>query len=117
MGKAGRPSATGGRTMSDKYLAGKVAWVTGGASGMGWATALALAQAGGGVAGGSLVGSRRGGVLNDKICFPPADGALDSAKAEIESQGVRALAMALDVCSQDSVTAGYRSVIDAFGKI
>jgi 3-hydroxybutyrate dehydrogenase len=103
--------------MSDKYLAGKVAWVTGGASGMGRATALALAEAGAHVAVGSLVVSQRGAVLKDQNCFTPADGALDSAKAEIESRGVRALAMALDVCSQDSVTAGYRSVIEAFGKI
>ena len=45
--------------MTDKYLAGKVAWVTGGASGMGRATALALARAGANVAVGSLVASQR----------------------------------------------------------
>jgi 3-hydroxybutyrate dehydrogenase len=103
--------------MSDKYLAGRVAWVTGGASGMGRATALALAEAGANVAVGSLVVSQRGAVLKDQNCFTPADDTLDSAKAEIESHGVRALATALDVCSPDSVTAGYRSVIEAFGKI
>ena len=39
----------------ERQLAGRVAWVTGGASGMGRASALALAQMGADVAIGSLV--------------------------------------------------------------
>jgi len=85
--------------MTDKYLTGKVAWVTGGASGMGRATALALARAGANVAVGSLLASQRKAVLKDQNCHTPPDDALASAKGEIESQGVRAIGMALDVCS------------------
>jgi NAD(P)-dependent dehydrogenase (short-subunit alcohol dehydrogenase family) len=103
--------------MNDRYLTGKSAWVTGGASGMGRATAIALAKAGADVAIGSLVASQRGAVLADQNCFTPADDALQSTRREIESHGVRALAMALDVCSPDSVSACYRGVVDSFGKI
>jgi 3-hydroxybutyrate dehydrogenase len=103
--------------MTDKHLAGKVAWVTGGASGMGRATALALARAGANVAVGSLLASQRKAVLKDQNCHTPPDDALASAKGEIESQGVRAIGMALDVCSNESVAAGYRAVVEAFGKV
>src|SRR6266540_1989895 len=61
------PASTGVKaTMSDRYLTGKSAWVTGGASGMGRATAIALAKAGADVAIGSLVASQRGAVLADQ---------------------------------------------------
>src|SRR6266404_3108740 len=103
--------------MTDIYLTGKVAWVTGGASGMGRATALALARAGANVAVGSLLASQRKAVLKDQNCHTPPDDALASAKGEIESQGVRAIGMALDVCSNESVAAGYRAVVEAFGKV
>ena len=41
--------------MSDRYLSGRVAWVTGGASGVGRACATALAKAGADIAIGSLL--------------------------------------------------------------
>jgi 3-hydroxybutyrate dehydrogenase len=103
--------------MSDRFLAGRAAWVTGGASGMGRATAIGLAKAGADVAIGSLVSSQRGAVLADQNCHTPSDEALASTKAEIESHGVRALAMGLDVCSNDSVDASHRAILEAFGKI
>jgi len=103
--------------MVDKYLAGRVAWVTGGASGMGRATALALARAGADVAIGSLVASQRGTVLERQNCYTPPDEALAAAKAEIESHGVRALALALDVCSQESVAASYATIANTFGAV
>ena len=103
--------------MSDRYLAGRTAWVTGGASGMGRATALRLARAGADVAIGSLVLSQRAVALPDQNVHTPPDERLAETKAELEKHGVRALAMPLDVCSNQSVQAFYESTVGAFGKI
>src|SRR5262249_37630604 len=103
--------------MSDRFLAGRVAWVTGGASGMGRATALGLARAGADVAIGSLVSSQRAAVLADQNCHPPGDESLARPKSEIESHGVRGLALPLDVCSDESVDRSHRTILQAFGKI
>jgi 3-hydroxybutyrate dehydrogenase len=103
--------------MAERYLAGKAAWVTGGASGMGRATAIGLAKAGADVAIGSLLVSQRGAVIKDQNCHTPDDARLDETKAEIETHGVRALAMPLDVCSQESVSGSYHAILRAFGKI
>lgn len=103
--------------MAERFLAGKAAWVTGGASGMGRATAVALARAGADVAIGSLVASQRGAVLKDQNCHTPDDTRLAETKAEIEREGVRALALPLDVCSNESVDASFAAITAAFGKI
>ena len=103
--------------MTEKYLAGRVAWVTGGASGMGRATALALARAGADVAIGSLVASQRGAVLQGQNCHTPSDDKLMATKAEIESLGVRSLALALDVCSNESVALSYKAIVSALGEV
>src|SRR5579871_1626242 len=103
--------------MTEKYLAGRVAWVTGGASGMGRATALALARAGADVAIGSLVASQRGAVLQGQNCHTPGDDKLAATKAEIEALGVRSLALALDVCSNESVALSYETIVSALGEV
>ena len=103
--------------MSERFLAGRTAWVTGGASGMGRATALGLAAAGADIAIGSLVASQRGAVLTGQNCHTPPDESLARTRGEIEAQGVRGLAFALDVCSDESVEASYQAVRAAFGKI
>src|SRR5262245_33932915 len=103
--------------MSDRYLEGRAAWVTGGASGMGRATALRLAQAGADVAIGSLVLSQRAVTVPDQNVHTPPDERLAETKAELERHGVRALAMPLDVCSNQSVEEFYQSTVRAFGKI
>lgn len=100
---------------SGKPLAGRVAVVTGGASGMGRASALALAAQGADVA----IGSRlAGGDLPSRAYtyLPPAD-ELESARAEIASHGVRALAMPLDVCDESSVTGFLDAARRSFGTI
>jgi len=103
--------------MSGRYLEGRTAWVTGGASGMGRATALRLAQAGADVAIGSLVLSQRAVALPDQNVHTPPDERLAETKAELEKYGVRALAMPLDVCSNQSVEEFFQSTVQTFGKI
>ena len=77
-------------------LKGRVAAITGGASGMGRAIALALAADGAGVAIGSLTrdrGTNRPGEIVNLL--DPSE--LVKTREEIAARGVRALAMALDV--------------------
>ncbi len=101
--------------MSERFLAGRAAMVTGGASGMGRAMALAFAGAGADVAIGSLLagGDRTAGELSN---LPAAD-ELEGTAKEIEERGVAALAMGLDVTSVDSVQAFFDAAVEAFGKI
>ena len=101
----------------ERYLEGRTAWVTGGASGMGRASALRLAQAGANVAVGSLVGSQRNVVLKDQNVHTPDDANLAATKADIETFGVRALAMSLDVCSDESVAAFHEMTVRELGPV
>lgn len=84
--------------MAGTDLSGKVALVTGGASGIGRAASVALAQAGAHV----IVGD-----LN-------LAGARETAAA-IESAGGRAEAVELNIADRDSVTAAVARALDAFG--
>ena len=103
--------------MQDRYLAGRTAWVTGGASGMGRATALRLARAGANVAVGSLVESQRAVALEDQNVHTPPDKALADTRAEIAAHGVGALALPLDVCSDGSVDTFHQRVVAEFGRV
>jgi 3-hydroxybutyrate dehydrogenase len=83
----------------ERFLQGRSAIVTGGTSGIGKAIALAFASAGADVA----VGSR--------------SAAISPCKAEIEAQGVRCLAINVDVRSMDSVQEFCTAVVKGFGHI
>lgn len=89
--------------MSDKFLTGRVAAVTGGASGMGKAMALALAGAGADIAIGSLLADQAATKAAGEVAFLPDQDMLDRAKAEIEAIGVRCVAVGLDVTKDASV--------------
>ena len=103
--------------MADRYLEGRAAWVTGGATGMGRAIALALAEAGADVAIGSLVEDERDNVVDGQCVYLLSDDEMESARADIEARGVRAMARGLEVCSTRSVEDFYQATVQAFGKI
>lgn len=103
--------------MARRHHEGRVAWVTGGATGMGRATALELANAGADIAIGSLLVTERGTVPKEQNLYTPEEARLAEVRMEIEAHGVRALALPLDVCSNESAVRSYEKIIETFGKI
>ena len=97
-------------------LKGRVAMVTGGASGMGRAMALAFASEGATLAIGSLT-RKTGRAMQGEITNLLDPSALGQVKQEIESLGVSCLAMELDVTSAASVDAFVQEVTKCYGKI
>ncbi len=103
--------------MTDTVLEGRAALVTGGASGMGRAMALAFASAGADVAIGSLLADRAESKAEGEIAHLPGEQELEAAAREIESHGGKALAMELDVTSMESVEAFHGAAVEKFGKV
>ncbi|MFQ5985446.1 MAG: SDR family NAD(P)-dependent oxidoreductase, partial [Alphaproteobacteria bacterium] len=103
--------------MTEGFLSGRTAMVTGGASGMGRAMALAFAGAGADVAIGSLIADRAHAKAEGELVYTPGRAELDATAKAIESRGVKALASDLDVTSPQSVEAFFEATIDAFGKV
>jgi NAD(P)-dependent dehydrogenase (short-subunit alcohol dehydrogenase family) len=83
-----------------KDFAGKTAFVTGAASGIGRGMARAFAKAG----------------MNVALADIQAD-AVESARAEIEALGVKAIGLALDVSDRAAVERAADATIAAFGKV
>jgi 3-hydroxybutyrate dehydrogenase len=103
--------------MAQRHLSGRVAWVTGGASGMGRACAVALAEAGADVAIGSLLDDAQGDVLPEQTVYLPTSAELEGARSELEGHGGRVYAAALDLCEDESVEAFHAGAVDALGPI
>lgn len=101
----------------EQYLKSKTAWVTGGVTGMGKAIALALARHGADIAIGSLLDSARASVVGHESVYMPSEDEMESTRKEIESCGVQAIAMGLDVGDNSSVDNFYGSTLAAFGKV
>jgi 3-oxoacyl-[acyl-carrier protein] reductase len=83
-----------------RRLEGKVALVTGASSGLGRATAIALARAG-----------------VDVALVARSQKELDSAKEEISKLGRRALTLPVDLASEDETTVAIRRTVEALGRI
>jgi len=81
-------------------LAGKVALVTGASQGIGRATALALAEAGAKV----VVAARN----EEKLA---------ALAEEIAAKGAVAFALKMDVADAEQVKAGFKAVLEKFGKL
>jgi len=103
--------------MADKPLAGRKAWVTGGATGMGRESALALAGLGADVAISSLPVSEKGTLLPEQNAYTLTDAELESTRAEIAAQGVKALAFGFNVTKDDQVQRTFEAVNREFGRI
>ncbi len=103
--------------MTERSLEGRAAWVTGGASGMGRAIALALAEAGADVAIGSLLAEGGATRPADADTYFPTGDELEAARAALEAKGTRVLARPLDVRSNEQVQGFFEAACEAFGKI
>lgn len=102
--------------MTERYLTGRSAMVTGGASGQGRAIALALAERGAQVAIGSYLASRGTLPTDEDSYFPPRT-ELDAVCREIEAHGVQAVGCDLDVRRMESVEAFHGTAVAAFGRV
>ena len=101
--------------MTDRFLAGRAALVTGGASGMGLAMAEALASAGANVAIGSLLAG--GQKAQGEVVHLPGQDEMDRALALLSEHGVDSFGMNLDVTSDESVDAFHNATVDRFGPV
>ncbi len=89
--------------MSERFLVGRVAMVTGGASGMGRAMARAFAAAGAEVAIGSLLASAADRTADGELVYLPGREQLDATADELRAHGVGVVATGLDVTEDASV--------------
>ncbi len=96
-------------------LNGRVAWVTGGATGMGRAIALGLAKAGAKVAIGSL--PEGGRIPNSAYAALPSLSSIEQTVEAIRSEGVAGFGAALDVRDNHSVNEFYNSATAALGAV
>src|SRR5579871_325256 len=99
--------AAGVASAPNRFLAGRTAWITGGATGIGRACAKALAAAGADIAIGSLPPSASLGEAS--YSTRPSEAEMMRAKDEIAAQGVRCFLRPFDLRSGESVRAFHEA--------
>ena len=99
--------------MTPGVLSGRVAWITGGASGIGRAVAEALAEAGADVAVGSLLTGTDPGALS----YLPDESELRAVERAAQARGARTFAAGLDVRSTQSVSVFHERCVAALGPV
>jgi len=107
--------ATSVASAPNRFLAGRTAWITGGATGIGRACARALATAGADVAIGSLPPSASLGEAS--YSTRPSEPEMLQAKTEIEGQAVRCFLRPFDLRSDASVQAFHEAAVAALGPV
>lgn len=103
--------------MSDRYLDGRAAWITGAASGIGRGIALALARAGADVAIGTLLDEHRRTLISGQTADLLTATELKDLRDEISADGVQVHCGVLDICSERSVRAFFETAVGVFGKV
>lgn len=103
--------------MADKALAGRKAWVTGGATGMGREVALALANLGADVAISSLPASEKGTLRPEQNAYTLTDAELEATRAAVAATGAKALAYGFNVTKDESVQRTFEAIERAFGRV
>ena len=103
--------------MGERFLSGRVAMITGGASGMGRAMALAFASAGADVSVGSLLAKNKEKLTIGELANLPDQNELEKVCREMEDLGVKATGMELDVTSTKSIQEFYDKTIKVLGKV
>lgn len=102
----------------DKTLRGKVAWITGGATGMGKAAALHLAKAGANIAIGSLTDNLRTQVVVDgQMALTPSHEQMEQTANAIEALGAQVVARPLNVANTDSVVNNLQQIVSQLGPV
>ena len=101
--------------MTGRFLDGRVAWVTGGVTGIGNAAARALAAAGADVAIGSLPTDQSLGA--DPYATRASESEIAQARAALAATGVRAFARGFDLRDDAAVEAFHAAAVAALGPV
>ena len=101
---------------TDGSLRGRVAWVTGGATGMGFAAAKCLARSGAAVAIGSL-GEDSSRLAEGQTVLTVSESHLAKSAAELQDFEVPVLRHTLDVADQHSVDRCFRDIVERLGPV
>jgi len=101
--------------VSERFLLGRSAWVTGGVTGIGRAISLALADAGANVAIGSLLAGEY--LPESAYAARPTAAALEDAASAIRARGVGCFASGLDLRVDEDVAHFHSAAKEALGPI